>query len=595
VRLPQIIGDYTLIDRLGAGSFGTVYRARVEGDLGFSQEVAVKLVDAGLARDRTEVITSLADEAQFLARLAHPNIVHVRRFVRVDHEFLGEVHLMEMELVRGVPLSRLLMHMSLQSTPLPIDAVLSLLLEAVDALVYAHDLKDPSGRPAGLVHRDLKPDNLLVGHDGRLKVLDFGIAWAEERSAVTTATGLTKGTPLYMSPEQARGEPADPRGDLYALGAIAFECLVGSRYVALPSDGRVDLPAIVMAVATTTFAQRRPVLEEALTGPAPKGRGLDPHQAQPLVELLGRLLAADKDDRAPSASVVAHQLDELASAWKPHLGRRYLRAAVDDLLPAPPDPNAATVESGEAVPDEVDGARFRQVVGEGAAQPTRMAPPRAEPKTNRTLLYVLSAIGAVLLTVGLTAIALRSGSPVGASAASPEATPDAEPPRAAATPDPIAAEPDPTPAPVATSPAKPDPTPAPVATSPAKPDPTPAPRAAKPDPTPAPRAWPDLRHDHPGAYLFPGKLTLKATRAGDGVACTPEVMVRPRTDPASTYQRVAMRADGGDAWSATMDMPYGERWSVGAEYWFKCCDAGGRCGAQLGSAGAPYRVSPAPL
>jgi len=280
VRLPQRVGDYTLLEQLGAGSFGTVYRAQIEGDLGFSQQVAVKLVDASHARHSPRLITSLADEAQFLARVTHPNIVAVRRFVRVDHPFLGEAHLMEMELVRGATVTQLFRQISEGAARIPVDAVLSMLLEAVDALVYAHGLKAPDGRATGLVHRDLKPDNLIISVDGRLKMLDFGIAWAEDRMATTTATGVAKGTPLYMSPEQARGQPADPRTDLYSLGIIAFEAIAGERYIAIPG-GRVELPVVVMAVATQRWEDRQPVLQRALCAPAPLGRGMDARQAHP--------------------------------------------------------------------------------------------------------------------------------------------------------------------------------------------------------------------------------------------------------------------------------------------------------------------------
>ncbi|MCO4769519.1 MAG: serine/threonine protein kinase, partial [Deltaproteobacteria bacterium] len=437
MRLPQTVGDYTLLQQLGSGSFGTVYRARIEGDLGFSQEVAVKLVDSRLSADRPDVIVALADEAQFLARLNHPHIVAVRRFQRVEHAFLGEVHLMEMELVRGVPLSRLLASVALENTRLPVDAVLSMVLEAVDALVYAHDLTDPHGKPMGLVHRDLKPDNLLVGSDGRLKVLDFGIAWAEERSAQTTGTGMAKGTPMYMAPEQARGEDADPRGDLYALGTIAFECLTGERYVALPKAARVDLPMIIMSVATTTFESRVGVLEQALAEPEPRGRGLSPELARPWVELLGRMLAREKADRPSDAAAVARALDDLGAAWKPHLGRRYLQAAVRDLVPAPPDTQAETVEAqgAGAAPGPLHG--FRAALGDGAAEPTRISPVEERPVASRRSGFIVLAVGLLLAVIGMIAVATREGpseeggdaeaadEPVVAAMTDPEPTPQA--------------------------------------------------------------------------------------------------------------------------------------------------------------------------
>lgn len=602
MRLPQRVGDYTLLSQLGSGSFGTVYRARIEGDMGFSQEVAVKLVDSRQSRDRPDVITALVDEAQFLARLAHPHIVAVRRFARVEHGFLGEVHLMEMELVKGVPLSRVLASVAVDGTRLPVDAVLSMLLEAVDALVYAHDLRDPTGRPTGLVHRDLKPDNILVSGDGRLKVLDFGIAWAEERSASTTGTGLTKGTPMYMSPEQARGEPADPRGDLYALGTIVFECLTGEKYVALPDGVRVDLPAVIMAVATTTWAERVPTLMESLTAPPPLGRGMDPERAKSIARLLGRLLAARIDDRVPSAAVFAHELDELASAWKPHLGRRYLRAAVKDLLPQPIDPSAATevAAAAETATREAAGA-FPEAVDGGAAEPTRIAPPapaaRLPDNRRKNLPLIFGGIAVALVGILIAFGPWREGArlepePVVDETPVPEDPPgeEADPPSMAndLVADPTPAEPTPE-----ATPAQADATPDAVAEPTPAPEP-PTPQARVSEPTPAP-VWPTLRPKTPKPYIIPRALTLALAMEGGDVACTPEAKVRARTEPRGAWVTVPMRPGEPGTWSATMQVKYNEGWDLGAEYWFRCCTGDGRCGSQHGSPSAPLRVDPASI
>jgi len=619
VRLPQRVGDYTLLSQLGSGSFGTVYRARIEGDLGFSQEVAVKLVDSRQSRDRPDVITALVDEAQFLARLAHPHIVAVRRFARVEHEFLGEVHLMEMELVKGVPLSRVLASVAVEGTKLPVDAVLTMLLETVDALVYAHDLRDSTGRPAGLIHRDLKPDNLLVSKDGRLKVLDFGIAWAEERSASTTGTGLTKGTPMYMSPEQARGEPADPRGDLYALGTIAFECLTGEKYVALPEGARVDLPAVIMAVATTTWAERVPTLMESLTAPSPRGRGMDPDQAKPIARLLGRLLASKITDRVPSASAFAHELDELASAWKPHLGRRYLRAAVTDLMPQPIDPNAATEVAAAAETATNKAAKaFDEVVDGGAAEPTRLSPPQPatlphNPRKNLPMVFGAMAVALIALVLAFgpwrnaprldpepvvdetPAVPPGSGSdePALANGLVPEATPDTgeatdEEPTDE---EPTDEEPTDEQTPATSTPAV-EPSPS------ASPTPAPPPERSTPavatSDSPAP-AWPVLRPKKAKPYIIPKSLVLSVTVSGGDVQCAPEARIRARTRPRGRWLTVPMRPGEGGTWSATMKPEYNEGWDLGAEYWFRCCTDEGVCGAQHGGPDAPLRVDAAAL
>ncbi len=605
MRLPQRIGDYTLLEQLGAGSFGTVYRARIEGDLGFSQQVAVKLVDSGRARARPNVITSLADEAQFLARLNHPNIVAVRRFVRVDHEFLGEAHLMEMELVRGAPLSCLLRKVDEVGTRLPVDAALSLLLEGVDALVYAHDLKDADGKGIGLVHRDLKPDNLLVSHDGRLKVLDFGIAWAEDRIATTTATGLAKGTPQYMSPEQARGEPADPRSDLYALGAIAFECITGHRYVSPPQGGRVELPVIIMAVATTTFEGRVDVLEKALVAPEPVGRAIDPNRARGIIELLGRMLAPNIEERPASAALLAHDLEELCSAWKPHLGRRYLRTAIDGIIEPVTDPHADTMdrELNLTLSERADFDSFREAFNVGAVGPTRMAPPGLRegegqgPGGPKVLAIVL--VGAALLALGILAIIgpqdRGTDSPEPAADAVVDAAEVEDEPRAEIMPEPVTeeAEPEPTRAP------EPEPTPERRTPAPRVEPSTPASRI-EPAPTPAPQptipspVWPKLSHTPPAPYMLPATLTISVRLEGGSVDCEPEVLIRPVMPSPIQFTRTAMASAGTSAWSATMALPYGEGWNVGAEYYFRCCQDGS-CGAGLRNQANPFRVDKNPF
>ena len=288
VKLPQRVGDYTLLEQIGAGAFGTVYRARVEGDLGFRQEVAVKLVDGSRAKQSPGLITSLADEAQFLARVSHPHVVAVRRFVRADHEFLGEAWLMEMELVRGVSLARLLRLLGESNTRLPVDSVLSLLLESLDALVYAHGLKTPDGRSQSLVHRDMKPANVVLTPEGRVVLMDFGIARYEQVDSGLTTTGMSLGTPLYMAPEQAVGAELDARADLYSLGVLLYELVTGQP----PFQGTTTV-ALYLEKRGDQF---KPSLE------------LNPDVPADLDELIADLLRYETDQRPENAHAVLARL-----------------------------------------------------------------------------------------------------------------------------------------------------------------------------------------------------------------------------------------------------------------------------------------------
>ena len=210
---------YRLDSRIATGGMGEVWRAT---DTVLGREVAVKLLKPEYADDAT-FRSRFETEARHAASLHHPGIAGVFDFGEsragegpgpgLPHPYLV------MELVDGQPLSALLR----PGQPLADDAVRDLLAQAGDAIGAAHR--------AGIVHRDVKPANLLITSDRKVKVTDFGIARAVDAAegATVTQTGQVMGTPQYLSPEQARGEPVTPASDVYALGVVAFECLAGRR------------------------------------------------------------------------------------------------------------------------------------------------------------------------------------------------------------------------------------------------------------------------------------------------------------------------------------------------------------------------------
>lgn len=318
VKLPREIGGYEFQELLGTGSFGAVYRACLRGELGFEQEVAIKVLDSARAHLDKRLIASLANEARILSRVQHPNIVQARHFIAISDAALGETYALVMELVRGQPLRKLLGADRKAQRPLPIQAPLQAISEVSDALHFAHRLTDDDGKAVGLVHRDLKPENIHVTNEGRMKVLDFGIAWAKHRLGEATAGGWTKGTPSYMSPEQIRGEPLDSRSDLYALGAIAFEMLAGERYVPQEPD-----PDPLGPATQVRFSGREPLLLEALH----RRYDLDPRSepVRELVSLLRDLLARERARRPARAGEVFDRLEDLATLHRPSKGRGHLR------------------------------------------------------------------------------------------------------------------------------------------------------------------------------------------------------------------------------------------------------------------------------
>ncbi len=209
-----ILGKYTIIERLGEGGMGTVYRAHDEL---VDRDVAIKVLRPELSR-QSSLVDRFRAEANALARLAHPRIASLHGLERD-----GDQLYMVMEFVRGETLEALVHRVG----RLPWRRAAELCAGVCDALDHAHD--------EGVVHRDIKPANIMLAPGGRLKVMDFGIARVAGRGR-QTQVGHSVGTPMYMAPEQLRGEEVDGRADLYALGAVLYELITGQLAFDADSD-----------------------------------------------------------------------------------------------------------------------------------------------------------------------------------------------------------------------------------------------------------------------------------------------------------------------------------------------------------------------
>jgi eukaryotic-like serine/threonine-protein kinase len=210
----QTISHYQIVEKIGAGGMGVVYRAH---DHQLGRDVALKVLPAGMLADET-ARKNFRKEAFALAKLNHPNIETVFEFSSQD-----DVDFLAMELIAGHPLSD-----RLKDGPLPQADVLRLGAQLAEGLAAAHD--------QSIIHRDLKPANLFVTPDGRLKILDFGLALfihpslaGDITQSIELDSGVISGTVPYMSPEQLRGLPVDPRSDIYAAGAVLYEMATGTR------------------------------------------------------------------------------------------------------------------------------------------------------------------------------------------------------------------------------------------------------------------------------------------------------------------------------------------------------------------------------
>jgi len=272
------IGRYEVVEQLGRGGMATVYRAR---DPRFEREVAIKLLPREFMHD-PNFKARFVREAQTVARLEHPAIVPVHDFG--EHE--GQLYLV-MRHMSGGSLADLIEHGALS-----VEQAGAVVLRVAAALDYAH--------ARGVIHRDLKPGNVLFDDTGHAYLADFGIARLVEATLELTKSGVYIGTPAYMSPEQVRGDlELDGRSDVYALGIILFEMLTGKQpYTA-------DTPTKLMM---------KHVLE-----PVPHLRDLDPAQLSAADQIVAQAMAKDREQRFASPAELAEAFVVLLGAESPEL------------------------------------------------------------------------------------------------------------------------------------------------------------------------------------------------------------------------------------------------------------------------------------
>ncbi|NQU42960.1 serine/threonine protein kinase, partial [bacterium] len=264
----EFLAKYEIESELGKGGMGVVYRAR---QVSLDRPVAVKMLAKELAEDE-RFVRRFTEEARAIARMRnHPNIVEVYDFVDArDNLYIV------MELVEGEPLNRLIQR---QGRFLPSEAI-AILVPVARAIAHAH--------LAGVIHRDIKPENIIVDKTGRVKVMDFGVAHLSD-AVQKTQTGLVLGTPLYMSPEQARGRAIDGRSDIYSLGVLLYHLLTGQP----PFDGDTALSIAMKHVSDAP----------------PPPRSVDPSIPEIIEQAILKAMAKNPDDRFQTAGDFADFLE----------------------------------------------------------------------------------------------------------------------------------------------------------------------------------------------------------------------------------------------------------------------------------------------
>ena len=291
-----MIGRYALFGEIASGGMATVHVGRLLGPVGFSRTVAIKRLHPQFSRD-PDFASMFLDEARLAARIRHPNVVSTLDVVALD----GELFLV-MDYVEGEALSRLIRRASAgkgdDAKHIPPRVASALIAGALHGLHAAHEAKNERGEPLGLVHRDVSPQNILVGRDGTARVLDFGVAKAVGR-AHNTREGSIKGKLPYMAPEQILSGTIDRRTDVYAAGIVLWETLTGRRLFHKDNEGATLEHALHGVVeAPSVHAREVPAELDALVLKAltrdPDGRfGTAKEMALALERTVAPALASD--------------------------------------------------------------------------------------------------------------------------------------------------------------------------------------------------------------------------------------------------------------------------------------------------------------
>ncbi len=401
-RSPLIVDRYAIYGEIASGGMATVHFARLLGAHGFSRTVAAKRLLPHLSRDH-DFALMLVDEARLAARINHPNVVSTLDVVQTDTELV-----LVMDYVHGESLAKLMESARQRGEGVPTAIAIAIMIEALHGLHAAHEARDERGEPLGIVHRDVSPQNLLIGVDGVARIVDFGVAKAAGRSQVTR-DGAVKGKLSYMSPEQIEQGEVTRASDVFSASVVLWEALTGIRLFQGENAGQIVYKVVAAQIP----------LPSSVAPGLPTG----------LDAIVTRGLAAKASERFATAREMALALEQCAppirpsdvGAWVEQIAagtlaqRARLLSAVEDGSPEDLAPGTAVYprpveRSGRARSEPSPAASTRIVPSPSSSAPRLHAEPGVPTDTNAVTetAHARPDRKRVLTTLGLVALLLAA-------------------------------------------------------------------------------------------------------------------------------------------------------------------------------------------
>jgi serine/threonine protein kinase len=336
------------LEKIAVGGMAELFKAQQRGVQGFQKIVAIKRILPHFS-DNEDFVTMFIDEAKLAAQLTHPNIVQI-----FDLGKAGSSYYIAMEYVNGRDLRTLLRKVREFRMPFPEQVAAFVVMRVAAALDYAHRKRGFDDKELKLVHRDISPQNVILSTEGSVKLVDFGIAKAASKASHTVA-GALKGKLLYMSPEQATGQPLDNRSDLYSLGLVLFELLTGER--CFQADSELG------------------VLEKVRLGRISDLASLNPTVSRDMSAIVSKALQKGVDHRYPSARFMERDLRDYLQRQGNPITEHDVAEYMNTLLNGTRGQLEALVTARFPVPTNLTSGSYRMVGDLTVALPPRPAAP----------------------------------------------------------------------------------------------------------------------------------------------------------------------------------------------------------------------------